>query len=64
MRLDPPTPGFASAAVFLSASLWGLYWIPLRHLEDQGVGGGWAVALLNLPAAIVLALVAVYTGIA
>ena len=59
-RLDPPSSGLASAAVFLSASLWGLYWIPLRHLEGQGVSGGWSVALLNLPAAAVLLLVVVW----
>lgn len=57
MRLNPPSAGFASAIVFLSASLWGLYWIPLRSLEGQGIAGGWAVALLNLPAGVVLALV-------
>ena len=60
MRLHPPSAGLASAAVFLSASLWGLYWIPLRHLEEQGVAGGWAVALLNLPAAAALLLVVVW----
>lgn len=57
MRLNPPSVGFASATVFLSAALWGLYWIPLRSLEAQGVDGGWAVALLNLPAGMVLALI-------
>lgn len=57
MQFNPPSPGFASGAVFLSASLWGLYWIPLRFLEAQGIGGGWPVALLNLPAGVVLALV-------
>ena len=60
MNLNPPSPAFASAAVFWSASLWGLYWIPLRYLEDQGVNGGWAVALLNVPAAVVLALVVLW----
>ncbi len=57
MKINPPSPGFASALVFFSASLWGLYWIPLRFLEGQGVGGGWAIALLNLPAALLLALI-------
>ena len=57
MLISPPSPGFASALVFFSASLWGLYWIPLRYLGEQGVGGGWAVALLNMPAAIVLVLI-------
>lgn len=54
MQLNPPSKGFASSVVFLSAAFWGLYWIPLRYLEDQGIGGGWAVALLNLPAAVAL----------
>ena len=61
MRLNPPSTGFASLTVFLSASLWGLYWIPLRFLEDQGVGGGWAIALMNLPAAVVLVGAVIWT---
>ncbi len=56
MKLNPPSTGFASTAVFLSASLWGLYWIPLRYLEGKGVDGFWAIAMLNFPAALVLAL--------
>lgn len=58
MRFNPPSSGFASSAVFLSASFWGLYWIPLRYLEEQGLDGAWAIVALNLPAAVVLALVA------
>lgn len=47
----------ASMVMFFSASLWGLYWIPLRYLEDLGMEGAWGVALLNLPAAFLLLLV-------
>lgn len=47
----------ASLVMFFSASLWGLYWMPLRYLEDMGIEGAWAVALLNLPAAFVLLVV-------
>lgn len=54
MRLNPPSTGFASAVMFVSASLWGLYWMPLRYLEDLGVDGAWAIAMLNIPAAVVL----------
>ena len=54
MRFNPPSQGFASSVVFFSAALWGLYWIPLRYLEGLGIGGGWAVALLNLPAGVAL----------
>lgn len=57
MRFNPPSAGFASAAVFVSASVWGLYWIPLRALDAQGVGGSWGVMLLNAPAALAMAVV-------
>ena len=61
MRLNPPSPGFASGAVFLSASVWGLYWLPIRYLEDLGVSGAWAVALVNAPALLVLVPVMAWT---
>jgi drug/metabolite transporter (DMT)-like permease len=54
IRLNPPSVGVASVVAFLSASLWGLYWIPLRYLDEGGVAGGWAVAALNAPAAVLL----------
>ena len=44
--------------MFVSASLWGLYWVPLRHLEDLHIEGAWSIALLNVPAALVLGAVA------
>ena len=44
----------ASYAVFLAASLWGLYWVPLRFLGANGISGTWAVVFVNLPAALVL----------
>lgn len=56
MLVNPPSPGFASAVIFFAASLWGLYWVPLRYFAEQGVSGGWAIALLNLPAGLALAL--------
>ncbi len=54
MRLNPPSQGFASAAVFISASAWGLYWIPLKYFESHGLTGAWAIAFINGPAAIIL----------
>ena len=54
MRLNPPSTEAASVIMFISASLWGLYWMPLRYLEDLGMDGSWSVALLNVPAAIAL----------
>ena len=55
-----PSEGLVSIIVFLSASLWGLYWIPLRYLEAQGIPGSWAIALLNLPAGLLLIPLVVY----
>ena len=49
-----PSQRLASLCVFFSASLWGLYWVPLRWLESKGIPGAGAVALLSLPAALVL----------
>ena len=57
MRLTPPSTGFASLVMFVSASLWGLYWMPLRYLEGLGIEGAWAIAVLNIPAAVVLGIV-------
>lgn len=50
------TPAFASVAVFMAAAFWGLYWLPLRYLENLGLPGTWPVVFLNTPAAIALGL--------
>lgn len=49
-----PSTRFASIAVFVSATVWGLYWVPLRMFEAGGIQGGWSVILLNLPPLLVL----------
>lgn len=51
------SPHFASTTVFLAASLWGLYWMPLRWLGDHGLQGLMPVVIFNLPAFLVLGLV-------
>lgn len=33
-------------SVVLSAALWGLFWIPLRFLDEHGATGLWAVVLV------------------
>lgn len=48
MNLHAPSTNFASMAVLLGASIWGVYWIPLRYMEDMGISGAWPVALLNV----------------
>lgn len=41
-----------SLAIAIGAGLWGLFWIPLRHLDSIGVSGLWSVALVSLTAAL------------
>ncbi|MBI1173267.1 EamA family transporter [bacterium] len=44
---DPARIRTASVVMFLGASVWGLYWLPLRALAEKGVDGAWAAALFN-----------------
>lgn len=48
-----------SLAIAFSAALWGLFWLPVRAIEDAGVSAGWtgpvifaAVTVVFLPAAL------------
>ena len=43
-----PTHVRASIAVALCGSVWGVFWLPLRLLEAQGVGAGWTALVFNL----------------
>ena len=55
--LKPETKG--ALAVAAGASLWGLFWIPLRYLSDAGFGALWASAMVmgaSIPVAIMIAL--------
>jgi len=36
------------AAVALSGAAWGIYWIPLRALDEAGVEGVWAIVLFYI----------------
>jgi len=42
-------------AIAIGAGMWGLFWIPLRYLNDNGIQGFWAVAL-TLVATILMAM--------
>ncbi len=33
-------------AVIAGAAIWGLFWIPLRYLEQTGIPGLWAIAMV------------------
>lgn len=51
---DARASRLATLALFFGASVWGLYWIPLRRLSDMGLSGGWSVAYFNLCPLLVL----------
>jgi len=42
-------------SLLLAATLWGLFWYPLRYMEGQGLSGAWASLLMYL-GALILAL--------
>lgn len=35
-------------AIMIGSAIWGIYWLPLRYVEQLGMSGGWAVVLANL----------------
>lgn len=39
---------YASALVFVSASVWGLFWLPLREIDRHGLSGPWVILAINL----------------
>ena len=49
-RVARPRLGAPEAVIAISGALWGLYWIPVRHLEDRGVGVVWMTLGLFLVA--------------
>jgi drug/metabolite transporter (DMT)-like permease len=51
----------ASLAVATCGAVWGIYWWPLRQLQEMGFSGNWATAtffIVSLPPALVLAFIA------
>ena len=54
MLSDKNSDKTLSLALFLSASAWGLYWFPLRAIENAGLSGSWSVVFFNACPLIVL----------
>ena len=60
LKLERLSDASLSILLFLSASVWGLYWFPLREIEEAGVIGTWSVVYMNAcPLLILLPIVAV-----
>jgi len=51
-----------SLSIFFSASIWGLFWIPLRYFDEAGVYSLWAVAYINFAASLIALPVAFFFG--
>ena len=51
---DPQINRRASVALVLGASVWGLYWLPLREMNRLGVEGTWGVVFFNFCPLLVL----------
>lgn len=47
MFLNRYSDNVLSLILFISASVWGLFWIPLRGLEEAGLTGTWSVIMFN-----------------
>ncbi|MDJ0613555.1 MAG: DMT family transporter [Rhizobiaceae bacterium] len=51
-----------SLSVFFGASLWGLFWIPLRYFDEAGLETMWSVSAANAAAVLVAVPVAIWAG--
>ena len=49
---------FARLSCAIGGGIWGLYWIPLRAINEAGIPGAWATAIFHLiPALLLLPLI-------
>ena len=49
------TIGLARFACLYAGAIWGIFWIPLRALEHQGIAGIWSVVMFyTVPALMML----------
>ncbi len=54
MLAEPNQNYSMNLALFLSAAFWGLYWLPLRTLTENGILGYWGIFYLNIFPLIIL----------
>ena len=50
----------ASITLFLATALWGIFWLPLRHIEAAGISGVWAVIAINIAPLLFLVPLVIY----
>ncbi|NQV44114.1 MAG: DMT family transporter [Rhodospirillales bacterium] len=51
---------FVRISVILAAGFWGLFWIPIRALDEQGISAAWATVLFHALPFILMLPVAVW----
>lgn len=59
---DPGTDKAGAIAVAAGSAVWGLFWIPLRYLDEAGITGLWAVAMVMAAALIPSIVLAHFKG--
>jgi len=47
LRLETYSQTTLGLVLFLSSAMWGLYWLPLRYMENAGIEGTWSIAYFN-----------------
>ncbi len=46
--------------IFFGASVWGLFWLPMHHFDEQGLSALWSVAAINIAASLIAIPVAIW----
>lgn len=49
-RSTTPSAILPSLSVALCGTIWGLYWLPLRWVQSEGVGSAWVSVIFNVMA--------------
>ena len=56
-------PSLARIACLLGGAVWGVFWIPLRNLDEAGISGAWATAVFHtIPILLLLPVIALRTS--
>ena len=54
MQLIFKSDEILSLIIVVSSCAWGLYWLPLRSIEQSGIAGSWSIVLVNACPLIIL----------
>ena len=54
MQLIFKSDKILSLIIVVSSCAWGLYWLPLRSIEQSGIVGSWSIVFVNACPLIIL----------